>query len=98
MEARARPPMAISPPQVFTLEAVNSLIPRLSRLVGEQLSRRADIESRLKELSELLGDTPDTLAVEAHDPPRVRAMKGELAGRVEQYQGAWREVEEMGAV
>jgi hypothetical protein len=90
--------MATPPSQVFTLEAVNSMIPRLNRLVGEQLVRRAEIETRLKELSEKLGSTPETLSPEAGDPPEALALKRELATRVETYQAAWRELEDMGAV
>jgi hypothetical protein len=90
--------MANLPSQVFTLEAVNAMIPRLSRLVGDQLVRRADIETRLKELSEKLGTTPETLSPESGDSQETLALKRDLAARVETYQAAWRELEDMGAV
>ncbi len=84
--------------QVFTLEAANALVPTLSVMVREQLVRRADIESRLKSLSELAGDVPEDLSPEDSDPVQVRAMKSELLARITQYQDAWREVELLGAV
>lgn len=90
--------MATPPSQVFTLEAVNAMIPRLNRVVGEQLVRRADIETRLKDLSERLGATPETLSPESGDTPEALSLKRELATRVEQYQATWRELEDMGAV
>jgi hypothetical protein len=85
-------------PQVLTLEAVNALLPRLSAIVREQLLRRADIETRLKELSDAVGEIPDTLTVERTDPANVRELKRDLIGRVETYQSGWNELEEMGAV
>jgi hypothetical protein len=90
--------MSTSDAPVFTLEAVNALVPRLSELVGRQLGRRADIESRLTALCELTGDSPDNLAARETDAPPVLALKRELGERVEQYQAGWREIEEMGAV
>lgn len=84
--------------QVFTLEAVNALVPRLNLVVGEQLLRRQEIETRLKELARALGRTPETLAEEQGDSPEVVAMKGELQSRVEEYERGWRALEEMGAV
>jgi hypothetical protein len=83
---------------VYTLEAVNALVPRLNLVVGEQLLRRAEIETRLKELAETLGAMPDSIAVEEGDAPRVRALKEELAARVDEYERGWCALEEMGAV
>jgi hypothetical protein len=83
---------------LFTLEAVNALVPRLKTLMASQLERRTAIEERLGRLAELVGSVPNVIAVEDGDPPQVRTLKVELAERVENYQSAWREVEEMGAV
>lgn len=83
---------------VFTLEAANALVPRLNLVVGEQLLRRAEIETRLKELAEAIGKMPDSLALEPTDSPSVRAQKGELVARVEEYERGWRAIEDMGAV
>jgi hypothetical protein len=85
-------------PQVFTLEAVNALLPRLRGLMEAQMGRRSEIELRLERLGELLGEAPEAIQVDEHDPPRVRDLKRELVERVEAYQTAWREIEEMGAV
>lgn len=84
--------------QVFTLEAANALVPKLNVMVREQLVRRAEIESRLKLLSELAGDVPEDLSPEDDDPEQIRAMKTELLARITQYQDAWKEVELLGAV
>src|SRR5215467_8454022 len=87
-----------SPLSVFTLEAVNSLLPRLKTLMQAQMGRRSEIEKRLEQLAKILGDVPDTIQMEDDDTPQVREIKTELVSRVETYQSAWREVEEMGAV
>jgi hypothetical protein len=90
--------MPPSSPEVFTLEAVNALVPRLNTVVGRQLARRADIENRLKALCELTGRSPDDLAPSNDDEPTVRTLKEELARSVEAYQEGWHELEKMGAV
>ncbi len=64
--------MPIAPPDVFTLEAANALVPRLSEVVGKQLSRRAGIESRLKALCDLTGKSPDELGPQADDDANLR--------------------------
>jgi hypothetical protein len=85
-------------PPVFTLEAVNALVPRLSILMDAQMGRRSEIERRLTQLAELVGRTPDSIQIEEQDPPEVRDLKRQLVERVDTYQAAWREIEEMGAV
>lgn len=85
-------------PQVFTLEAVNAMIPELNTLVGRQLSRRSEIESRLKSLGELIGEVPDAIVPDDADAEPVKDLKSELIKRIEEYQEGWREVEQMGAV
>jgi len=85
-------------PQVFTLEEVNALLPRLKSLVAAQMGRRTQIEGRLAELTALLGALPDAIEVDARDPPPVRDLKQDIALRVQQYQSGWREVEDLGAV
>ncbi len=85
-------------PQVFTLEEANALVPRLSELVGVQLSRRADIERALEKLAARIGTLPDAITIDEGDPDEVRRMKLDIAARVEGYQRGWRELESMGAV
>jgi len=85
-------------PQVFTLEAVNALVPRLSDLVGRQLDRRTAIEHQLRELSTATGEVPEAIVLDPQDPPNVADIKKELVVRIEEYQSGWREVEDMGAV
>jgi hypothetical protein len=89
--------MAASPP-VLTLEAVNALVPRLNALMASQMDRRSEIERRLERLAKLLGAVPDSIDVEEGDPAPVRELKLDLVEKVERYQSAWSEVEEMGAV
>jgi hypothetical protein len=89
--------MAASPP-VLTLEAVNALVPRLNALMASQMGRRSEIERRLEQLAKLLGAVPDTIEAEDGDAPPVRELKLDLVDRVEKYQSAWSEVEDMGAV
>jgi hypothetical protein len=83
---------------VYTLEAVNALVPRLNLVVGEQLLRRSEIETRLKELAEEIGSMPESLAACADDSPQVKKLKGDLVSRVEEYERGWSALEEMGAV
>jgi hypothetical protein len=89
--------MATTPP-VFTLEAVNALLPRLKGLMEEQMERRTDIEGRLERLGQLLGAVPETLQLGESDPPEARELKRDLMRRVEAYQSVWREIERVGAV
>jgi len=88
----------VTSPNVFSLEAVNALVPRLRLLVGEQMDRRAEIERRLERLAGVLGEVPDRIQVEDDDSPDVQQLKRELIERVDAYQKAWRAVEDMGAV
>jgi hypothetical protein len=90
--------MAPPAPQVFTLEAVNALVPRLNAMMGEQMLRRAEIEKQLDQLSTALGQVPEAIALDPSDPPHVRLIKQKLIACVEQYQQGWRPLEEMGAV
>jgi len=87
-------------PAVFTLEAVNALVPRLNAIVGQQLTRRLDIEGRLKKLAELSGsgDVPDSFEPSPDDGAAARELKHELAQRIEVYREGWQELENMGAV
>lgn len=87
-----------SNPPVFTLEAVNALVPRLNLVIAEQLLRRSEIETRLKELGERLGGAPDTIQLDPADPEDVRRMKRDLIERVDEYQRGWSAIEDMGAV
>ena len=90
------PSMASSP--VFTLEAVNALLPRVRALMEVQMGRRTEIEGCLEELAKLLGSVPQSIQIQDDDPPTVRALKETLVERVERYQAAWTELEKMGAV
>jgi hypothetical protein len=83
---------------LFTLEAVNALLPRLKAVMAAQLERRTVIEERLGRLAELVGSVPNVIALEEGDTPQVRSLKVDLAERVEKYQSAWQEVEDIGGV
>ena len=88
----------MSETRVFTLEAVNALVPRLAEVVGRQLERRSAIEALLVRLGRELGDVPERIVLDPADPTEVREMKRELVLQIETYRAGWREVEEMGAV
>ena len=87
-------------PRVFSLEAVNAMVPRLRTLVGRQLGRRGEIETKIRALGEASGNVlPDQITPpDASDPEPVRTLKSELVARIAEYQDGWSEVEEMGAV
>jgi hypothetical protein len=84
--------------QVFTLDEINELLPKLNVLVADQLARRSDIESRLRDLGERLGTVPEAIVLEEGDDESMRDRKSEILRRIEEYQSAWRSIEDMGAV
>ena len=85
--------------RVFSLEAVNALVPRLDSLVGRQIARRSEIEALLKSLGrELGGEVPERITIDPAEPTKVRELKRELVAHLEAYRDGWREVEELGAV
>ncbi len=85
-------------PGVFTIEAVNALVPRLQGLMATQMDRRAEIEKLLERLAQRLGKTPEAIQDDPADPADVRELKREIVARVERYHAAWSELEDMGAV
>jgi hypothetical protein len=107
-------PAGERPPPVFTLEAVNALLPRLRVLVHAQMGRRAEIERRLERLAKLTqpvasssdpslrssarANAPNSIEINDGDPPEVRELKRDIAAHIERYQAGWREIEDTGAV
>lgn len=85
-------------PGVFTIEAVNALVPRLQGLMQTQMERRGEIEKLLERLAKRLGKAPEAIQDDPSDPEDVRDLKRDIIGRVERYHAAWSELEEMGAV
>jgi hypothetical protein len=84
--------------RVFTLEAVNSMVPALAERVARQMERRGTIEALLLKLGRELGDVPDRIVLDPADPAELRALKRDLVSRIEEYRAGWKQVEEMGAV
>jgi hypothetical protein len=85
--------------RVFTLEAVNALVPRLESVVGRQLARRTEIDALLARLGrELGGEVPERIMLDPADPTDIRELKRGLVTELEAYRAGWRELEEMGAV
>src|SRR5438876_4250890 len=72
-------------PPVFTLEAINAMIPRLNELVEVQMQRRYGIESQLKALQSIIGDLPDEIVVDPKDPQEVKDLKEEIARKIAEY-------------
>jgi len=86
-------------PRVFTLEALNALVPELSTAVGRQISRRGAIESLVAELGrELGGHVPQRILIDPAEPTRVRTLKRDLVAALGAYDAGWQAVEAMGAV
>jgi hypothetical protein len=85
--------------RVFTLEAVNALVPELSTAVGQQIARRGTIASLVAELGRELGrDVPERIVIDPADPTNVRLLKRDLVAELAAYKAGWEAVEEMGAV
>jgi len=83
---------------VFSLESVNALVPRLNVVLGEQVARRELIETKLAQLTELLGEPPEDLEPVALDPEDVALLRKDAKELIFAYRAAWKELEEMGAV
>lgn len=85
--------------QVFSLEAVNAMIPELQSIVARQLARRTEIEERIRTLASLSGSMPEEITPPSPgDSESVRELKRDLLARIAEYQAAWQDVEKMGAV
>jgi hypothetical protein len=84
--------------QIFTLEEVNSLVPELATLVGNQLEQRDAIETMLDRLAEVSGEARGDLTPRADDSEDVRSRKRELLAAIDAYHHGWKLVERMGGV
>jgi hypothetical protein len=98
----------VSHPRIWTVEEANSLLPRLSSLIGRQLAAGAEIEHCWRRLIRLLGpparpeeegpgSTAEKLLTRArHGGPEVRALERELSSKITTYEAGWREVQDLG--
>lgn len=91
-------PVTPPSPAVFTIEAVNALLPHLTAVMAEQMRRRTELEERLEQLSSELGGSAENIEIDDDDSPRLRTLKKDLAEKMEEYRRGWGEVEAMGAV
>lgn len=71
----------------FTLEEANAMVPKLARMVEEQLARARDIERRWREIQK-----------EREQGKPTGSQEEELHGDVDAYEAGWRAIEELGAV
>lgn len=85
-------------PRIFSIEEANALVPELSRIVGQQMRQKAEIEERVEKLAELTGASPPELPPSDDDSAEVRGLKAELLERMAAYREGWRKVAELGAV
>lgn len=85
-------------PTVLTLEAVNALVPELTKLVAAQLQRREAIEVALTELAHATQQTRGDLTLRSGDTDDVRKQKRDILARIDVYQRSWRRLDEMGGV
>lgn len=86
------------PARVFTIEEVDALIPRLNRLVGDQMSLKADIERNLQTLVQDTGEVPSSLSALPDDSDEVKRAKENLARLIVSYNRGWEDIQELGAV
>jgi hypothetical protein len=84
--------------RIFTIEEVDSLIPELNRLMGQQLSLKVEIERVLGELAEELGEIPASLAISDLDTDRVKRLKADLGTVARTYNDNWGRFQSLGAV
>lgn len=88
----------MSSPHVFTIEEVNALIPRLSRLVGTLLLQQSEIEGQLAELTRLCGSLPQSLESTPSDSSELGRLKSDLRQRLVRYESGWHEVQQLGVL
>lgn len=82
----------------FTLEEANAVLPRVKTIVEGQLKKRAALEERLGQLALKTGSPPESVVEKPDDPDDIRALKREIAGRIEEYQRGWNDLEDLGAL
>lgn len=85
-------------PRFFTLEEATAALPSVKTLVGRQLERRTSLEQMLAQLALKTGSPPETVVEEPDDADDIRAMKRDIARRIEEYQRGWNDLEDMGIV
>jgi hypothetical protein len=88
----------MQPGPFLSLEEVNALVPELSRVVGEQLGRRQQIESMLDELAQSSGQPRGDVTPRDADSDSIRDAKRAVLAAVERYQEGWGRVERLGGV
>jgi hypothetical protein len=84
--------------RVFTISAVNALIPALSSLVRQQLREQSEIEHGLAELMRLTGEPPRSLERTSADSAEVVRLKNDLRSRIARYETGWQRVQTWGGV
>lgn len=93
----------------FTIEEANALVPRLSEVVGDQLTIGDEIQdlvrllwksgtSRRSTMHQGMQAEVVDITVYPGDNTEVRLLKRQLSDRVQRYRDGWRRVEAMGAV
>lgn len=82
----------------FTLEEARATLPAVKTLVAKQLERRGALEQLLSQLALKTGTPPETVVEDPDDADDIRAMKRDIARRIDEYQRGWNELEDMGIV
>jgi hypothetical protein len=98
----------VSNPRIWTVEEANSMLPRLSSLIGRQLAAGAEIERGWRRLVGLLGPgrsgveegasgRAEQLLLRARSSgPEARALERQLSEKIAAYEAGWREVQDLG--
>ncbi|MBN1612458.1 MAG: DUF2203 domain-containing protein [Polyangiaceae bacterium] len=84
--------------RLFTIAEVNALIPKLSDLVGQQMTRHGEIAQHLADLAHVTGDLPSSLVEQPRESELVRKLKRELRLMIERYAEGWTAVRALGGV
>lgn len=82
----------------FTLEEANAALPRVRAVIAKQIERRGAIERQIARLAEKTGGYPEAVVERPDDTEDVRALKQDLIVRIEEYQRAWNDLEDLGVV
>lgn len=84
--------------RVFTIQEVDALIPELSRRVGLQLARGAEIEELVRRLARETGEPVASVEPNPDDAESIGKLRARIRESIATYEDGWRDIQSLGAV
>lgn len=84
--------------RVFTIQEVDALIPELSRRVGLQLARGAEIEGLVRRLARETGEPVASVEPNPNDAETIGKLRARIRESIARYEDGWRDIQSLGAV